>query len=194
LNPGDANIIIGLRKPGVKACNFDLSRSCTNTNPTGKGKLHLHDVSKFFVNISHIKKEYSQIVNINKEQFMETKAQNKEARKVVTSTTTTVVEKKVQSVTPSLSKGNPYADQLLLQLDGGSSSVSSSNKIVVSGGNISSTKVVTSNVSYGGDDYDTKVKYYGGSTTTTYGGTTVTSSTVTSSTYTTSGTVYKSYN
>jgi hypothetical protein len=166
LNPGDANIIIALRKPPKKGRGkkpeFEITRTMTNSAVTGKGTLQLYDVSKYLIDISKIKKEYSQIVNINRDQFKETRAQNK-ADKTKTTTATTTDSKSGATVTRTetiresdggdrvviqqsnatvsstkYGGGNNYADSLYGQLD--------TNKYVGT-----TTKVVA----YEGDNYNT---------------------------------------
>jgi hypothetical protein len=93
LNPGDANVIVAIRKPPKKGkgkkADFEITKTVRTSDPTGTGKLNLYDISSFCQDISKIKIEYSQIVNINKDQFKETKAQNKAEKVTTTSSTTT---------------------------------------------------------------------------------------------------------
>jgi hypothetical protein len=134
LNPGDCDIIIGIRKPPKKGRGkkpeFEITRTMTNLPATGKGgKQSFHDTSKWLTDISKTKIEYSQIVNINKDQFKETKAQNKAEKALnkfvdnaklnptpVTTTTTRTEQPRVEErrevrVEPTVTRSEPRYEE-----------------------------------------------------------------------------------
>jgi hypothetical protein len=175
LNPGDANIIVALRKPPKrgkgKRADFEITKTIRTSNPTGNGKLVLHDISKFCEDISNIKIEFSQIVNINKDQFKETKAQNKVEKSAIVveekieKPPQKVIEAKLETTQPEVrnkqssneikdqrpqpvtttqyGQGNSYADSLYAQID--NTKYQTSQPVTISKYQTSSEPVTTTN-------------------------------------------------